>query len=96
MIRGRIAPKEVVEKYSKLNYDRTVLSEKEFYEKYPEQKESDLEMDRLEKELLEENRLRDLKKSKSKRKSKVDIAVSHLQKLNVLDYSSTDLKNARI
>jgi hypothetical protein len=96
MVRGRIAPKEVVEKHRKVNYDRTVLSEKEFYEKYPEQKEIDLDMDRLEKELLEENRLRDLKKSKSKRKSKVDVAVSHLQKLDVLDYSSTDLKNARI
>jgi len=93
MIRGRIAPKEVVEKYRKINEDRKILSEKEFYEKYPEQKEIDLSMDRLEKELLEKNRLR----AKSKRKSKVDITVSHLQKLNVVDYEQgIDFKNARI
>jgi len=97
VVRGRIAHKEVVEKYRKINEDRKVLSEKEFYKKYPEQKEIDLSMDRLEKELLEKNRLRDLKKSKSKRKSKVDITVSHLEKLNVVDYGQgIDFKNARI
>jgi hypothetical protein len=97
MVRGRKAPQELVDKYRAMESDRKILSEKEFYEKYPNQKESDERMKELEKRLLEENRLRELKKSKSK-KSKVDKAVIHLRKSGFLDNKRdlNDLSKARI
>jgi hypothetical protein len=97
MIRGRKAPQELVDKYRAMESDRKILSEKEFYEKYPNQKESDERMKELEKRLLEENRLRELKKSKSK-KSKVDVTVSHLKKLGCIIKlrDLDDLSHARL